>query len=545
MAEKPGLTIQGRRRCPLCQKYVAGNLRSHIIDAHGEEEFHRAILADKERGMKDAQIGERYGISFSTLEQIITTAYGANVSLLKRTKRIKRWQPSGFREETTTVWGFKQRGDWATHDGRYRGNWSPYIPRNVILKYSRPGDIVLDYFVGGGTTAIEAKLLGRRCIARDINPGAIAITAENLRFSPPYRLPGDTPLYEPEVSVGDARDLSGILDNSVDLICAHPPYAGIIQYSTKIPGDLSELSVQDFLVEIHKVAKESFRVLKPGGKCAILIGDARKSKHVVPIGFATIRAFLAAGFVLRELVIKRQYNCKTTGFWYTRSIQHNFLLLAHEYLPIFEKPFLERMKEQHTLWEYTIPYRITLEKACRAGEENLETTTVWIFPKERLEAEVKRNLSGRFAAAGEEFIDVRFDGDKPNLTPASPENIRLLHVHMPEHETEEAFMGYRAAVKDIVAQGKELLPPGGFLVLEAKDFRTENELIPVGLFLWEDMTLCRDFRLKEIVIVAPMEMSSNFNRHTDYLDIVHRYLLIYRKEDRAIRKVKSYEPTEY
>ncbi|MGC8878625.1 MAG: TRM11 family SAM-dependent methyltransferase, partial [Anaerolineae bacterium] len=285
-------------------------------------------MSDKESGVSDPQIGERYGVSFGTLEQIITEAYGANISVLKRSKRIKRWQPPNFREKMTTVWSFKQRGDWATHDGRYRGNWSPYIPRNVILKYSRPGDIVLDYFVGGGTTAVEAKLLGRRCIARDINPGAVGITLENLRFSPPQRLFGDglLQLYEPEVSVGDARDLADLPDNSVDLICAHPPYAGIIQYSTKIAGDLSNLSVQNFLVEMRKVAKESFRVLKPGGKCAILIGDARKSKHIMPIGFETIRVFLDAGFVLRELVIKRQHNCKTTGFWYTRSIQYNFLL---------------------------------------------------------------------------------------------------------------------------------------------------------------------------------------------------------------------------
>ena len=48
--------------------------------------------------------------------------------------------------------------------------------------------------------------------------------------------------------------------------------------------------------------------------------------------------YLNAGFKLRELVIKRQHNCKTTGFWYANSIKYNFLLLAHEYLPIFEKP---------------------------------------------------------------------------------------------------------------------------------------------------------------------------------------------------------------
>ena len=40
-------------------------------------------------------------------------------------------------------------------------NWSPYIPRNILLRYSKEGDLVLDQFAGGGTTLVEAKLLNR------------------------------------------------------------------------------------------------------------------------------------------------------------------------------------------------------------------------------------------------------------------------------------------------------------------------------------------------------------------------------------------------
>lgn len=57
-------------------------------------------------------------------------------------------EPNTFQLETTTVWQFPQRGTWATHDGTYRGNWSPYIPRNILLRFSHQGDIVLDSFVG-------------------------------------------------------------------------------------------------------------------------------------------------------------------------------------------------------------------------------------------------------------------------------------------------------------------------------------------------------------------------------------------------------------
>ena len=52
-------------------------------------------------------------------------------------KKIKKWEPEEFELEMNTVWSFPDRGKWATHDAKYRGNWSPYIPRNLLLRYSK------------------------------------------------------------------------------------------------------------------------------------------------------------------------------------------------------------------------------------------------------------------------------------------------------------------------------------------------------------------------------------------------------------------------
>jgi hypothetical protein len=198
------LLLQGKYVCPVCGLEQDKPVSIHIRQQHGEQAFVQAVMAAKRTGMSDAQIGEQLGITFKQLERIITKAVGVNISTLSHPKRIKSWEPTDFRLENTTVWSFKQRGNWATHDGRYRGNWSPYIPRNLILRYTKPGDLVLDPFVGGGTTAMEAKLLGRRCIARDINPVCVEMTLENLCFSLPRSLFAESPIYEPEVSVGDA-----------------------------------------------------------------------------------------------------------------------------------------------------------------------------------------------------------------------------------------------------------------------------------------------------------------------------------------------------
>ncbi|MCL1892635.1 MAG: methyltransferase domain-containing protein [Holophagaceae bacterium] len=128
----------------------------------------------------------------------------------------KKWEPDNFELEMNTVWSFPNRGNWATHDAKYRGNWSPYIPRNLLLRYSNAGDMVLDQFAGGGTTLVEAKLLNRNIIGVDINPVALQRCAEKTAFD----MPNTGQVY---IRKGDARNLAFVPDEGIDFICTHPP----------------------------------------------------------------------------------------------------------------------------------------------------------------------------------------------------------------------------------------------------------------------------------------------------------------------------------
>ena len=246
-------------------------------------------------------------------------------------KKITKWEPENFELEMTTHWSFPQRGDWATHDAKWRGNWSPYIPRNVILRYSKEGELVLDQFAGGGTTLVEAKLLNRDIIGVDVNDIALERCREKVSFE------HEGATGKVYIRKGDARNLDFIQNESIDLICTHPPYANIIHYSEDIAEDLSLLKIRDFLKEMEKVASESYRVLKKGKFCAVLMGDTRKKGCMIPMSFDVMKIFQDAGFTLKELIIKEQHNCKATGYWKTNSVKYNFLLIAHEYLFIFKK----------------------------------------------------------------------------------------------------------------------------------------------------------------------------------------------------------------
>ncbi|WP_288907459.1 TRM11 family methyltransferase [uncultured Desulfovibrio sp.] len=243
---------------------------------------------------------------------------------------LKKFCPDNFELEMNSVWSFPQRGNWATHDAKYRGNWSPYIPRNLLLRYSAEGDTILDQFSGGGTTLVEAKLLRRNIIGIDINPKALERCKEKTDFAMPEG-------GKVKIIHGDARNMPFINDNSIDFICTHPPYADIIHYSEDIDGDMSLLPVSDFLEQMQRVAAESHRVLKSGKFCAILMGDTRKKGCVVPMSFEVMKIFQQAKFTIKEIIIKEQHNCKATGYWKTNSLKYNFLLLAHEYLFVFRK----------------------------------------------------------------------------------------------------------------------------------------------------------------------------------------------------------------
>lgn len=286
---------------------------------------------------------------------------------------------------------------------------------------------------------------------------------------------------------------------------------------------------------MEKVAKESYRVLKPGRQCAILIGDMRRHKHVVPLGFKLINIYLDAGFKLKELVIKRQHNCKTTGFWYANSIKFNFLLLAHEYLPIFEKPIkdITMVREQPAVYGLIKPL---LTRPCLKRKlEELETTTVWLFPEDEFENLLNKNVVERYREGKlHKTINLVLGLKRLTVTPYPHlrKRIDLLFIKSPCLNNKNISISdvsmYLEQLKEIISNESQFIREGGYCVIQTKDIRIGDYTEPLAKYI-VDSVEPTDLSLKEIIVITIENHKDKYTESSRGLQIIHQYLIVYKK----------------
>lgn len=247
---------------------------------------------------------------------------------------------------TGSLWILGPRGKEGPHVGDYWGNFVPQIPNQILRRFTRQGEVVLDLFCGMGTTLIECRHLGRHGIGVELN-GVVAeaararvAEARNECDVTTEILVGDSAAPETRERVQAALHVLG--KEKADCILLHPPYHDIIKFSDD-PRDLSNApDLPAFLDRFATVARNAHALLRPGRFLALVVGDAFTRGEWVPLGFECMNVCRQTGFLLKAINVKdiqgnERGKGKRENLWRYRALKQGFYVFKHEYVMVFQR----------------------------------------------------------------------------------------------------------------------------------------------------------------------------------------------------------------
>jgi len=248
---------------------------------------------------------------------------------------------------TDSLWIIGERDKSGVHRGDYHGNFIPQIPNQLMRRFTKKGDVVLDTFLGSGTTLIECKRLGRNGIGIELLPKIAEMAKQRISQESLF----DNKVFT-EVLIADStkketrQKVDEILKThnrqNVQLIIMHPPYHDIIKFSDR-PEDLSNAkSVKDFLKLFGDVVSNFLDLLERRHYLAVVIGDKYTNSEWVPLGFMTMQEVLNRdGLVLKSILVKNMVNNRAKRnkehLWRYRALVGGFYIFRHEYILLFQK----------------------------------------------------------------------------------------------------------------------------------------------------------------------------------------------------------------
>jgi len=134
--------------------------------------------------------------------------------------------------------------------------------------------------------------------------------------------------------VGDAEEvLKAIPDNSIDMIITSPPY----NFGHEYDSDDDTRRWEEYFDKLFRIWKESYRILKPGGRIAInvqpMFSDYIPTHHIIS------NQLLEIGFLWKAEILweKHNYNAKYTAWGSWKSPSMPYLKYTWEFIEVFDK----------------------------------------------------------------------------------------------------------------------------------------------------------------------------------------------------------------
>lgn len=218
------------------------------------------------------------------------------------------------------VWQFNYEGRDVRNKDLHPATFPISLAGRCIELFTHRGELVLDPFMGSGTTLVAAQDTGRNAVGFDLNPDYVALA--NSRIKQPR-------LFSDCAQMGLCSDARAIPDHlqqeSLALIVTSPPYANLLnrkrknksrrgderqneqylrveQYSQD-PRDLGTLPIQDYTAAMADIFARLLPLLRPKAHCVVNVADMWWENERIAIHIPLVEAMREVGYELRNTII--------------------------------------------------------------------------------------------------------------------------------------------------------------------------------------------------------------------------------------------------
>ena len=242
---------------------------------------------------------------------------------------------------TDSLWVLDKRDTSGAHLAWYWGNFIPQIPHQIMLRYTRKGDWVLDTFLGSGTTLIECRRLGRNGLGIELNP-KVAQKAKDI-IEQERNI--DNVVTDVIIDDSTRANINTVLEKHkikcVQLLIMHPPYHDIVKFSED-QRDLSNAeNTEKFLQMFGDAVDNATPFLEKERYLALIIGDKYTKGEWIPLGFYCMNEVSKRGYTLKSIIVKNFEETRgkrnQKELWRYRALVGGFYVFKHEYIMLFKK----------------------------------------------------------------------------------------------------------------------------------------------------------------------------------------------------------------